>query len=35
MRDPEVVAAVQSGNHLALMGHPGFRAVVARVMEGE
>jgi uncharacterized membrane protein required for colicin V production len=35
MHDPEVVAAVQSGNHLALLGHPGFRAVVARVMEPE
>jgi uncharacterized membrane protein required for colicin V production len=35
MTDPEVVAAVQSGNHLALMGHPGFRSVVTRVMEGE
>ena len=34
MRDPEVVAAVQSGDHLALMTHPGFQAVVARVMEG-
>lgn len=34
MRDPEVVAAVQSGDHLALMTHPGFQAVVAHVMEG-
>ena len=31
---PEVAAAVQSGNHLALMGHPGVRSVVARAMEG-
>jgi len=35
MQDPEVVAAVQSGDHFALMTHPRFRAVVARVMEGE
>lgn len=34
MRDPEVVAAVQSGDHLALMTHPGFQAVVAHVMQG-
>lgn len=34
MQDPEVVEAVQNGDHLALMSHPGFRAVVARVMEG-
>ena len=34
MEDPDVVAAVQSGNHLALMTHPGFRDVVARVMDG-
>ena len=32
MEDPEVLAAVQSGNHLALMTHPGFQEVVARVM---
>lgn len=35
MHDPEVMAAVQSGNHLALIGHPGFRSVVARVMESQ
>jgi uncharacterized membrane protein required for colicin V production len=35
MQDPEVVAAVQSGDHLTLMTHPGFRAVVARAMEQE
>jgi uncharacterized membrane protein required for colicin V production len=35
LQDPEVAAAVQSGDHLALMSHPGFRAVVARVMEDE
>ncbi len=35
MEDPEVVAAVQAGNHLALMTHPGFRDVVSRVMEDE
>lgn len=34
MHDPEVMAAVQSGDHLALMTHPRFRAVVAKVMEG-
>lgn len=34
MQDPEVVAAVQSGDHLALMTNPGFREVVARVMDG-
>jgi hypothetical protein len=33
MEDPEVLDAVQSGNHLALMTHPGFQEVVARVME--
>ncbi len=33
MQDPAIVEAVQSGNHVALLGHPGFRAVVARVME--
>ena len=33
MQDPEVAAAVQSGDHLALMSHPRFRAVVAKVME--
>ena len=33
MHDPRIVEAVQSGNHVALLGHPGFRAVVARVME--
>jgi membrane protein required for colicin V production len=35
MHDPEVAAALQSGNHLALLGHPGFRSVVARVMASE
>jgi hypothetical protein len=34
LQDPEVAAAVQSGDHLALLSNPGFRAVVARVMEG-
>ncbi len=33
MRDPEVRHAVQTGDHLALMTHPGFQQVVARVME--
>jgi hypothetical protein len=33
MRDPEVLEAVQAGNHLALITHPGFQEVVARVME--
>jgi hypothetical protein len=32
MEDPEIVAAVQAGDHLALMTHPGFREVVSRVM---
>jgi membrane protein required for colicin V production len=31
MRDPEVVAMAQSGDTLALMGHPGFRRLVTRV----
>jgi membrane protein required for colicin V production len=35
MEDPEVVAAVQAGDHLALMSHPGFRSVVTRAMERE
>jgi uncharacterized membrane protein required for colicin V production len=35
LEDPEVVAAVQSGDHLALMSHPGFRSVVTRAMERE
>jgi len=35
LHDPEVVAAVQAGDHFALITHPGFRAVVAKVMEGE
>jgi membrane protein required for colicin V production len=30
MQDPEVVAAVQTGNTIALLGHPGFRALVER-----
>lgn len=34
MEDPEVLEAVQAGNHLALMTHPGFQEVVARVMDG-
>jgi uncharacterized membrane protein required for colicin V production len=33
LEDPEVVAMVESGNHFALIGHPGFRAVVARALE--
>jgi uncharacterized membrane protein required for colicin V production len=33
MRDPEVLEAVQAGDHLALITHPGFQEVVARVME--
>ncbi|MDJ0847446.1 MAG: CvpA family protein [Myxococcota bacterium] len=33
MEDPEVVAAVQTGNHLALMTDPRFRDMVSRVME--
>jgi uncharacterized membrane protein required for colicin V production len=32
MEDPEVLAAVQAGDHLTLMTHPGFQEVVARVM---
>lgn len=35
LEDPEVVAAVQSGDHFALVQHPGFRAVVARVLESD
>lgn len=33
MEDPEVLEAVQAGDHLALMTHPGFQEVVARVMD--
>ncbi len=33
MRDPEVRHAVRTGDHLALMTHPGFQHVVARVMQ--
>ena len=33
LADPDVAAAVQSGDHLALFSNPEFRAVVARVME--
>jgi uncharacterized membrane protein required for colicin V production len=33
LEDPEVVAMVQSGNHFALIRHPGFREVVARTLE--
>jgi hypothetical protein len=33
LEDPEVVAMLQSGNHFALIGHPGFREVVARTLE--
>jgi uncharacterized membrane protein required for colicin V production len=29
--DPEVVAMLQSGDHLALLAHPGFRQLVSRV----
>jgi uncharacterized membrane protein required for colicin V production len=35
LEDPEVANAVQQGNHLALMTHPGFREVVARAMQGD
>jgi len=33
LEDPEVVAMLQSGNHFALISHPGFREVVARTLE--
>jgi len=33
LEDPEVVAMLQSGNHFALLSHPGFRDVVARTLE--
>jgi uncharacterized membrane protein required for colicin V production len=33
MRDPDVMAAVQSGDHFALIRHPEFRAVVTRALE--
>jgi len=33
LEDPEVLAMVQSGNHFALISHPGFREVVARALE--
>jgi hypothetical protein len=32
LRDPEVVAMAQSGDHLGLVAHPGFRGAVARAM---
>lgn len=35
LEDPEVVAMVQSGDHFALISHPGFREVVARTLENE
>jgi uncharacterized membrane protein required for colicin V production len=31
VNDPEVVAMLSQGDHLALLGHPGFRQLVARV----
>jgi len=31
MRDPQVVAMIQSGDTLGLLGHPGFRDLVQRV----
>ena len=31
MQDPEVVTMAQSGDTLALMGHPGFRRLITRV----
>ncbi len=31
VNDPEVVAMIQSGDTLRLLGHPGFRALVERV----
>ncbi|MBW1684413.1 MAG: CvpA family protein [Deltaproteobacteria bacterium] len=33
LEDPEVAAMLQSGNHFALLSHPGFREVVARTLE--
>jgi hypothetical protein len=32
MQDPEVVRLARAGDHLALAGHPGVRALVARAM---
>jgi hypothetical protein len=32
MQDPEVVTLVNSGDHLALMSHPRFQAVVSRIL---
>ena len=32
--DPEVAAMVQAGDHLGLLAHPGFRAVLTRAMKG-
>ena len=34
MRDPQVVAMIQSGDTLGLLGHPGFRDLVERVTSG-
>jgi hypothetical protein len=33
LEDPEVVTMLQSGNHFALLRHPGFREVVASALE--
>jgi uncharacterized membrane protein required for colicin V production len=33
VEDPEVQSMLQSGDTLALMGHPGFRQLVAQVLE--
>ncbi len=33
LEDPEVAAMLQSGNHFALISHPGFRDVVTRTLE--
>jgi hypothetical protein len=35
LADPELIERVQAGDHLGLLAHPGFRAVLARAMEGE
>ena len=34
LQDPQIAAAIQSGDHLALLQNPAFRELVARVMEG-
>lgn len=35
LRNPEVMAAIEAGDYLALLQNPEFRAVLSRVLEGD